>query len=320
MMSRCRIAGALGLPGILWLLLAGSLTAGCGNEQMAITGYGPVDILEFPQGHIGRPSTPEPVLIAGPIALTTVSDLATIVSVRSRLNSGVYELVTFVDGTEFSRRRIGRIGENMTIVPLPAVGSATLAVYQSGNAGPLDVEFVKADVTGVVSDDAVSDALIKSSRFEKETGQLADPAVENMVPNSSFAADDEVRGTPADWFAYVETSTNVLERRLRVWGTAPGRRPYVATGPMRVEPGRRYRILVRLTVRDGAVALRVADYEELRVLVDLGSVSAADGPVERRVDFTASDADRAARIRFEPVTPGVPADFEITAIQMELLP
>lgn len=67
--------------------------------------------------------------------------------------------------------------------------------------------------------------------------------------------------------------------------------------------------------------MRIADYEELHVIADAGTVSVADGPVERRAEFTASDADRAARIRFEPATPAERVDFEeLSAIQMELLP
>lgn len=246
--------------------------------------------------------------------------MAMIIAVRSTLCAGAYELVTTVGGVEFSRRRVDRIGENLSLLPLPPDAVASISVYQSANAGPLDVDFERVDTMRMTPNWASDNARELASSFEAETGQLADPVVGNLVPNASFAADDEVRGTPADWFAYVETSTNVLERKLRVWGTAPGRRPYLATGPMRVESGRRYRVLVRLTVREGAVALRVADYEELRVVADAGTVSAADGSVERRVEFTASDADRAARIRFEPLTAGERADFEISAIQMELLP
>ena len=287
---------------------------------MGISGLGPDVIREFPLERFERPSTAETSLLARPIALRMDSGMATIVTVRSTLRSGAFELVASVNGSEFSRRRIERLGENLSLIPIPGVESATLEVRQAPNAGPLDVLFLRAETMSVIPEAANESAGQMASRFEAETGQLADPIVENLVPNASFAADDEVRGTLADWFAYVETSTNVLERRLRVWGSAPGRRPYLATGPMRVESGRRYRVLVRLTVREGTVALRVADYEELRIIADIGAVSVADGPVERRIDFTASDADRAARIRFEPVTPGERVDFELSTIQMELLP
>lgn len=293
---------------------------GCG-DQFGHMAVGPTSIKAFPNGQITRTSTATPVAIATAIPIEVLERRTSmLVELRSSLRSGAIDVVAIADGEERSRRRVERIGENLILIFIPSSSGATLDLVQVANAGPLDVEIKRASFYELEPDFARDVAADAAADFEAETGQLADPLVENLVPNASFATDDEVRGTPADWFAYVETSTNVLERRLRVWGTAPGRRPYVATGPMRVEAGRRYRILVRLTVRDGAVALRVADYEELRVLVDLGSVSAADGPVERRVDFTASDADRAARIRFEPATPGVPADFEITAIQMELLP
>ena len=318
MIRRVRVAGWFGRLGAVLLSLTCVLAIGCGEGGIA--GIGPVEIREFPRERFERPSTPESLLLAGPIALTTYGGMATIVSVRSSLLSGAFDLVANVNGAEFSRRRIERLGENLSIVPLPDAKSATLAVQQAPNAGPLDVLFLCAEIDSVIPEVALETATSKAARFEAETGQLADPAVENLVPNASFAADDEVRGTPADWFAYVETTTNEQERRLRVTGVAPGRRPLLATAPIRVEPGRRYRVLVRLLVREGSVVVRVADYEELAVIVEVGAAAAGGGPAEFRVEFTAYDGARAARIRFEPAVSGERADFELSAIQMELLP
>ncbi len=318
MTRRVRVGGWFVRLGAVLLSLSCVLAVGCGEG--GITRIGPVEIRELPRERFERPSTPESVLLAGPVALTTYGGMATIVSVRSSLRSGAFDLVASVNGSEFSRRRIERLGENLSLIPLPDAGSATLAVHQAPNAGPLDVLVLRAEIDSVVPEVALETATSKATRFEAETGQLADPAVENLVPNASFAADDEVRGTPADWFAYVETTTNELERRLRVAGVAPGWRPFLATAPIRVEPGRRYRVLVRLVVREGRIVVRVADYEELAVIVEVGTAAAGDGPVEFLVEFTANDGTRAARIRFEPVAPGERADFELSAIQMELLP
>jgi hypothetical protein len=291
--------------------------AGCGSLPFAV---GPVNVSDFPRGRIELPSTPERRMLAERIPLETGGGMSSIVAVRSTLTTGSFEIVAIVHDAEYSARSVSRLGENLTLLPLPPDSKAIVNVYQSKNSGPLDVNFETADITNADPEIAYRLAAEMAAEFESKIGQVADPLVENLVPNASFAADDEVRGTPADWFAYVETSSNVLERRLRVTGTAPGRRPFLATGPIRVEPGRRYRILVRMTVFEGGVSMRVADYEELRVISDLGTATAADGPVERRIDFQATDADRAARIRFEPVTQGERADFELSAIQMEVLP
>lgn len=280
----------------------------------------PAVVAGIPAGPIQKVSTADPLLLAGPVPLDVDPALPAILAVRTNLRSGAFEILVSGPGTGDVRRRVERIGANLTIVPLPAVPSASLAVYQSANAGPLDFEVLGVTLTPVDPSAASRTAAGLAATFEAETGQLADPRVENLVPNASFAADDEVRGVPADWFAYVDTQANSLDRTLRVAGAPPEGRPYLATGPVRVESGRRYRILLRMAVRAGSVVVRVADYDELRTLAVIGTVSSVDGPVERWISLAASDGDRAFRVRFEPPRAGDAAEFEISAIQMELLP
>lgn len=300
------------------LLLITVVTTGCGRSGDVF--FGPWEHDSFPMGHFKRPSASQAQRLGATSHVVVDSGMSAVVSIRTSLQAGAFEIVTSVKGAESSRRRVERIGENLTLLPIPPDASATLDVYQVENAGPLEVQFLHAEVASGSPEAAIRAASARAARFEAETGQLADPTVENLVPNASFAADDEVRGTPADWFAYVETSTDVQERRLRVSGIAPPRRPFLATGPIRVESDVRYRVIVRVIVRAGAVAIRVADYEDTRLVAEVGAAAVADGPVERRVDFLASEADRAARIRFEPVVPGEFVDFEVSVIQMERLP
>lgn len=212
------------------LVLVTVAAMGCA-DQFGHMAVGPIHIKAFPNGQITRTSTATPVAIATALPIEVLQRRTSVlVSVRSSLRSGAIDVVAMADGEERSRRRLERIGENLILIFIPSSSGATLDLVQVANAGPLDVEIKRASFLNELEPDFARDvAADEAADFEANSGQLADPLVENLVPNASFAADDEVRGTPADWFAYVETSSNVLERRLRASGTAPGRRPYLAT-------------------------------------------------------------------------------------------
>jgi hypothetical protein len=149
---------------------------------------------------------------------------------------------------------------------------------------------------------------------------MADPASENLVANPDFRADDEVRGTPVDWFAYVETDFDAASHELRASGSPGPWRPYLATGPIRIEPGRRYRAVCRLAVDRGAVRFRAVDFDELTEIATSEPLPAGGGAVERELVFEATAASPAVRLRFDPVDEGADADFRVVVVQMEELP
>jgi hypothetical protein len=165
---------------------------------------------------------------------------------------------------------------------------------------------------------AVADRL--AADFERETGRAADPESDNLVPNGRFAADDELRGVPVDWCAYSTTVVDPTTHTLRARGAPFGERPYLATGPVAIVPGRRYRAECRIRVGDGAVVFRAMDYDEIVVLGSSATAVPSSEFTARVLEFDAPPAAKAVRLWLAPVEPGASAEFELRAMQLEMLP
>jgi hypothetical protein len=242
------------------------------------------------------------------------------VCVRVRLDGGVAEIAVSRGAGPVEARRISRLGEGLVILPIgPAGGEARLTI-RSGGAGPTDVEVRDVRVGRVRPDLASASAALVAHDFEIETGHLADAADDNLIANADFAADDEVRGTPADWFAYVDTDVDAASRVLSARGTAPDGRPLLATGPVRVRPGRRYRATVRIAVDAGAVVARVVDYDECVTVAETEPLGPGGPTGDATLEFVAPAHTHAVRLRLDPVQRGEAAALRLTAAQLELLP
>ena len=137
-----------------------------------------------------------------------------LVAVRLALRSGGVEcVVEGPAGEPLARRRVALAGENLALLPVRALdGPAQLSIIHAGGSGPLEAELREVALYRVEEGTAAGVAAAIAAQFERETGRTADPAAGNLVANADFAGDDEVRGTPADWLAYVEMFERDLDR------------------------------------------------------------------------------------------------------------
>lgn len=273
------------------------------------------------EGRLVEPATEAPRTIARLESIPGGSSEAVLFRLSLEIGTGTTEArLVGPDGTVLHARRISLLGANRIYLAGPgALSSYTIDVVQPGRTGPVDVtlgELARTD--GFVLDPAIQ-AMRDAEAFERETGRLADPAVGNLVPNADFKEDDEVRGAPKDWLAYVATERDAASRTLLAAGAPMGRRPYLAAGPVRLEAGRRYRALARLEVLEGEVVVKAVDYDETADIGRAEPVLAGEGLTERVFEIDGSRA-RAARLWFAPPAPGAPARFVIHAVQLELLP
>lgn len=288
-------------------------SAGCGGDATpsvvaVFVGEPPADALSATAAY----ATDAPIRPGAPHLL----------AVRCAIDSGAV-VVAVVDGERrIAERRVGRLGENLALVPLgPGAASRLRVVVEPARTGgPLAARVRDVRLFEVTPANAVATAGALARAFEAETGRVADPASENLVANPDFRADDEARGTPVDWFAYVETTFDAGSHELRATGSPGPWRPFLATGPIRVEVGRRYRAVCRVTVERGAVRFRAVDYDELAEIGASEPVAAGVGPTEREIVFEASAASPAVRLRFDPVDEGADAAFRVAVVQMEALP
>ena len=267
-----------------------------------------------------------PVFAAAPdstggVALPALDRGPYLVAVQVAVDAGAVDVVVSAGQAEFARRRMARVGRNLALLPVAGAPGGTAAVHlEAPSSGPsASARLVDVRLFETSTRDAAALATAVARDFERETGRMANPAVENLVANPDFAADDEVRGTPADWYAYVPTAFDAASHELRVEGPPPVARPFLATAPIRVREGARYRAVCRLSVESGEVAMRAVDYDEL---LEVGSAPAvgAPGAAEQSVFFVVPPGCRAVRLRFEPVDPGAAAAFRVAIVQMEELP
>ncbi len=295
-------------------------SAACGGSRPAPAVGRPVD--GWPRGPIASGPSSGPAPIFAPVALDTSPGRPHLLAVRLSLGSGAVECVVTRGGTDLATRRVERTGESLVLLPLAPLdpGMASFSLRQPKSTGLLDVELLDVTLVAVSVATASETAAEIAASFERETGRMADVSDENLIANADFASDDEVRGTPADWFAYVATEFDASTHTLHVAGAAPGTRPFLATGPVRVVPGTRYRATWRIAVADGAVQVRVVDYDELSTVAADPPAIAGGGRVERSVEFVAPPDATGVRLRFEPAEPGASAAFDLSTVELEALP
>lgn len=245
-----------------------------------------------------------------------------LLSLRISMERGEVDVSVRSGGRRLAGRRVTRLGENLVLLPVPpgTAGVVDLVVERPKRSGPLAGSIDEATLYTVTASGAVAVASEIADAFERETGRVADPAVDNMVANPDFASDDEVRGTPSDWFAYVGTDFDPEAHLLRVDGAPSQWRPYLETAPIPVEAGRAYRVRFRLEVAIGAVRFAVVDYDDLVTLVDGGVIEPTAGLANRSVVFRVPAAVRAVRLRFAPPEPAASARFVVSTVEMEPLP
>jgi hypothetical protein len=312
--------GALALA----VVAALGASAGCARRERA---FGPDDapalaLDGWTPGRHTRPPSPQTPVPFSTARASLAPGTACLVSLRSTVLYGSFELRVLDESTRpLARRRVNRLGDNLDLlaVAAPPDGRLFVELIQPARSGPLDVELGALAIHAVSPDTAAPVAAELARQFEIETGRLAAPVEANLVPNADFSEDDEVRGTPADWSAYVAAEVDAGMHVLRAEGTPFGERPYLATGPVVVRPGARYLALCRLRVREGTVVFRIVDYDEVADLGVAPEVSAEDGAVERVLEFTPGTA-RAVRLWLAPGASGSAAAFELHAIQLERLP
>jgi hypothetical protein len=292
------------------------LAAGCGPPPATI----PAGIaVEGVASRLAAAGGGAPASLVGPFALPVPEGAPSLVAVRLVIVRGAVDCVVSDGATELARRRVERLGDDLVVLAVRATGAATLTIAQAPKTGPLDAELRGATLYAVSARTASAAAGAIAEAFERETGRSGDPAVENLVANPDFAADDEVRGTPADWYAYVDTAFDPATHALHVEGPAPARRPFLATGPVKVEAGRRYRATWRMAVARGTVVVRGVDYDELATVFAEPPVDAG-GPIERSLEFIPPAGCRAVRLRFEGTAAGVDTAFDVSIVQIEALP
>jgi hypothetical protein len=244
-----------------------------------------------------------------------------LLALRLELEEGAVELNVERASAGPIRRSITRLGPYLALVPLVAQGETlTASLVQVARSGPVRVELGSLRIQPVEPDTIESAALAISSEFERETGRLADPASDNLVPNADFVEDDEVRGLPAHWSSYAEVTVDRDAHVVVVAGAPYKGRPFLATGPVPLISGRRYRAECRLRVEHGTLDFRAVDYDELTVLAALSveTVGAEFGVFS--LEFVAPPEARAVRLWLAPRTSGDGGSFELRTMQLELLP
>ncbi len=303
----------------LWVLVICALAIGCGVPAAP----SPLSAsIALSRAAILAAATRSPSRLLDPIALDVGTGGIALVAIRFELERGSVECRVTAGQSDVAHRIVERFGDDLVILPVRAIGArkVELTVLQSADTGPVEIAMRGVEVYLVTPSSASATARAISEAFEAETGRMADPAVENLVANADFAADDEVRGTPADWFAYAATRFDASTHTLEVVGRSTDARPFLATGPVRVEPGARYRVRWRLSVTSGAVVVRATDYDELATVFAEEPVGPQAGSVDATETFVAPMGCRAIRVRFEGAEPGVVSQFAIDAVQLERLP
>jgi hypothetical protein len=268
--------------------------------------------------HMSGPSE-APVDLVAPVALGD-SATARLVAVRLELAEGsVVVAIRDAGGVEIVSQRTSRLGENLVVLPVRSgLDRPELRVAQPKATGGVRVDLRAVDVVEVDEPRAAAEAARLASEFEAETGRLGNAEPPNLVPNSDFVEDDEVRGTPAEWVAYVPTSVDRAGHVLRAIGRPHPGRPVVATAPMRLVAGRRYRALCRVRLDRGAILFRATDFDEASTLVAQGSAATGD-EVDLTLDFVAPEWPPAVRLRIDSAG-DEEVDVSISEIQLELLP
>jgi hypothetical protein len=259
-------------------------------------------------------------VLAGPVRIGVADGHTYIVALRLTLEEGAVALA--LDGAAGGAysRTISRLGPYLALIPVRAYGSAlALSLEQPQRAGPVrastgELSIVEVEPSTV---EATTSALVEA--FERETGRIADPAVDNLVPNADFADDDEYRGLPRDWSIYGDPRVDARLHTLTVASAGYDGRPLAASGPVPVSTGQRYLARCDLRAVNAPVRFRAVDYDEIRQLGESAVVDPADGWSTRTIEFRATDSDRAVRLWLEAANVAN-ASVEIRAIQLEVLP
>lgn len=270
--------------------------------------------------NVRHPATPSDVDLLTPYSLDVDDDNPTLTVVELELSEGIVECqIRSERGGTLQARRITRIGPNLVILPLGRGGArhAQLAFVQPANSGPLSANLQSVSISSVTEKTAARVADSICNEFESRTMVRANPVDDNLIPNADFKSDDEVRGTPADWFAYVETQSNQLDRSLLVSGVPPPNRPFLASAPIRVNGRQFFRLSGRILVRDGMVRVRVMDYDELETVFDSDTVFDPGESRDFSWDFTVPAGTKAVRVWFSPQNSGERAEFVVSEVNLQ---
>jgi len=264
---------------------------------------------------------PGSATLVEPVRIATEPGRSYILSLRLDLQEGAV-IAKVINGTrEPFTRKVSRLGPYLALLPVKASGdSIALSLEQSPRNGPVRVETRDLSIVGVTPETIARTVAMLIASFELETGRSGDPSVDNLVPNSDFADDDEYRGLPRDWSIYGDASFDDASHTLTVVGTGYLDRPLVATGPVPTSTGRRYRAQCDLRVVDGAAEFRAVDYDETRVLVQAEPVAPGDSWATRSIEFLARPEDHAVRLWIAPLANGRTPTVEVRSIQLEILP
>jgi hypothetical protein len=301
----------------LALVAAAVFAAGCSAAPRPDSG--PV-ASGLAAGRYAREAVPESARLFPPAAVSVDGGVC-LVALRSTILEGALDLrVRDGAGRLLGSRRVARPGENLHLIAVvpPPDRQMLIECVQTARAGSVDVEIAGIDVWATTPEAVGGMAERISREFERATNRIADPSAENLVPNADFAEDDDVRGTPADWSAYVTTEVVPGAHSVRAAGAPPPGRPYLATGPIPVEPGARYRASCRVGAQSGAVVFLAMDYDEMREIAAAAPVSAGDEG-ERSLELEAGGT-RAVRLWLAPPAPGAAATFDLREMRLERLP
>ncbi len=254
--------------------------------------------------------------LVGPVRVPCVSGRSYLLAMRLTLEYGALEI--HVGNTV---RRITRLGPYLAIVPyLSRQSGVEVMLWHPERTGPIRFIFHSLRIQEVEPDTVAAAAVRLEAEFEEETGRMADPVSDNLVPNADFEEDDEVRGLPAHWSAYTDVEIDQDEHVLSVNGTPYEGRPALATGPAALVPGRRYRAECRVRVVEGELSFRAMDYDELNVLAS-ASLDGGDRDFEAyTLEFVAPGDAKAVRLWIAPERKDSGVRFDLRAIQLELLP
>ncbi len=315
---RRRARATVCVPIAVASLAFGIATSGCARQE-TVAGS-PVSLAGLPAVARQFEAESAEVTVFGPAAADVGAGSALLVARLSIRRGAVAVIVRDSSGTERARRVVARIGPSLVLIPVMSDGRMSVEVAEMAETGALELDIESMQIVPTVASDGVRRAAELAGAFERETGRLADPARENLVDNADFAEDDEVRGTPRNWFAYVPTTSDALTHSLHVAGMPPPSRPAAATGPVAVSEDRRYRLFVRMRVSAGPILVRVVDYDELLTLSETQFAESGTEDRDATLEFSPPPGCHGVRVQFAPVTPGSPVDFVLLLVQLEELP
>jgi hypothetical protein len=272
------------------------------------------------EGYASRSTSGNDTLVE-PISIPCLPNQRYLVVVRLTLEEGAVDVTVGRSSEGRVTRSITRLGPYLALLPVVAQGdSLSVSLLQKARSGPVRVELGSLRIQAVEPDTIESAAAALVSQFEGETGRIADPISDNLVPNANFAEDDEVRGLPAHWSAYADVTVDDETHVVSVTGAPYEGRPFLASGPVALIPGRRYRAECRLRNTGGALEFRAVDYDERDVLAATEVEPSGPEFGAHTLELVAPPDAKAVRLWLAPRTIGGGGSFELRTMQLELLP